>query len=211
MQRIAYRIHSRDYRSDGTHALSVADGGPTLKDRFFAQSSFATFAIANEGNTVKVRSDAPVELPGPLGCGIQTGAGTVLRALRVGAGASFVVTGAGAVGLSAVMAALVAGATTIIAVDVVPARLELAGSWAPRTRSTERRPMRSPRSDASPAAASTTRWTPPDYLLSSNRVSRRCGSEGQRRSLAHPDLMRRSSSTRTPSAELQDTDGRGRG
>ncbi len=75
---------------------------------------------------MKVRADAPLELLGPLGCGIQTGAGTVLRALRVGAGASFVVMGAGAVGLSAVMAARVAGAATIIAVDVVPARLELA-------------------------------------------------------------------------------------
>ena len=50
----------------------------------------------------------------------------MLRALRIGAGASFAVTGAGAVGLSAVMAARAAGATTIIAVDVVPARLDLA-------------------------------------------------------------------------------------
>src|SRR5690349_16926384 len=112
-------------RPDGSHALSTTDGG-TVHDRFFAQSSFGTFAIANEANTVKVRADAPLELLGPLGCGIQTGAGTVLRALRVGAGASFAVTGAGAVGLSAVMAAHAAGATTIIAVDVVPARLDLA-------------------------------------------------------------------------------------
>jgi aryl-alcohol dehydrogenase len=113
-------------RPDGSHALTLPDGSATLRDRFFAQSSFATFAIANEVNTVKVRDDAPLELLGPLGCGIQTGAGTVWRALRVGAGASFAVTGAGAVGLSAVMAARAAGATTIIAVDVVPARLELA-------------------------------------------------------------------------------------
>lgn len=113
-------------RPDGSHALALADGGTVLRDRFFAQSSFGTFAIAHQNNTVKVRDDAPLELLGPLGCGIQTGAGTVLRALRVGAGASFAVTGAGAVGLSAVMAARVAGATTIIAVDVVPARLDLA-------------------------------------------------------------------------------------
>lgn len=112
-------------RPDGSHALRLPDGG-TLHDRFFGQSSFGTYAIAHERNTVKVRADAPLELLGPLGCGIQTGAGTVLRALRVGAGASFAVMGAGAVGLSAVMAARVAGATTIIAVDVVPSRLELA-------------------------------------------------------------------------------------
>lgn len=113
-------------RPDGSHALLLPDGDATLHDRFFGQSSFATYAIAHESNTVKVREDAPLELLGPLGCGIQTGAGTVLRALEVGAGASFVVMGAGAVGLSAVMAARVAGATTIIAVDVVPARLDLA-------------------------------------------------------------------------------------
>lgn len=113
-------------RPDGSHALSLPDGEATLHDQFFGQSSFATYAIANEANTVKVRDDAPLELLGPLGCGIQTGAGTVWRALKVGPGASFAVTGAGAVGLSAVMAAHVAGASTIIAVDVVPARLELA-------------------------------------------------------------------------------------
>jgi aryl-alcohol dehydrogenase len=113
-------------RPDGSHAMLLPDGDGTLHDRFFGQSSFATYAVANERNTVKVRDDVPLELVGPLGCGIQTGAGTVLRALKVGAGATFAVTGAGAVGLSAVMAAHVAGATTIIAVDVVPSRLDLA-------------------------------------------------------------------------------------
>jgi aryl-alcohol dehydrogenase len=68
----------------------------------------------------------PLELLGPLGCGVQTGAGTVLNALKVHAGSSFAAFGAGAVGLSAVMAARAAGATTIVAVDLVPSRLELA-------------------------------------------------------------------------------------
>ncbi|MFJ9668825.1 NAD(P)-dependent alcohol dehydrogenase [Streptomyces sp. NPDC101219] len=113
-------------RPDGSHALRPADGGGILHDRFFGQSSFATHAVTNERNTVKVRPDAPLELLGPLGCGIQTGAGTVLRALSVGVGSTFAVMGAGAVGLSAVMAARVAGATTVIAVDVLPSRLELA-------------------------------------------------------------------------------------
>jgi aryl-alcohol dehydrogenase len=112
-------------RHDGTHALSDRDGH-ILNDRFFGQSSFGTFAIANERNVVKVRKDAPLELLGPLGCGIQTGAGAVLNALKVGAGDSFAAFGAGAVGLSAVLAAAATGATTIFAVDIVPARLELA-------------------------------------------------------------------------------------
>jgi aryl-alcohol dehydrogenase len=65
-------------------------------------------------------------LLGPLGCGIQTGAGAVINALKATPGSSFATFGGGAVGLSAVMAACVAGATTIIVSDVVPSRLELA-------------------------------------------------------------------------------------
>jgi aryl-alcohol dehydrogenase len=93
---------------------------------FFGQSSFATYALSYERNTVKVRKDAPLELLGPLGCGIQTGAGAVLNALNPPAGTAIAIFGAGAVGLSAVMAAVVAGCTTIIAVDVKENRLELA-------------------------------------------------------------------------------------
>ncbi|MDA5339169.1 NAD(P)-dependent alcohol dehydrogenase, partial [Stenotrophomonas maltophilia] len=109
----------------GHTAITDAHGQP-LHDHFFAQSSFATYALAREINAIKVPDDAPLELLGPLGCGIQTGAGAVLNALQVRSGSSFASYGAGAVGLSAVMAAKVAGATTIIAVDVVPSRLELA-------------------------------------------------------------------------------------
>jgi aryl-alcohol dehydrogenase len=73
-----------------------------------------------------VPEDAPLELLGPLGCGIQTGAGAAINALKVTPASSFVTLGAGAVGLSALLAAKICGATTIIAVDVVPSRLELA-------------------------------------------------------------------------------------
>ncbi len=112
---------------DGHGQTAITDvQGQSLHDHFFAQSSFATFAIAREINAIKVPDDAPLELLGPLGCGIQTGAGAVLNSLKVRSGSSFASYGAGAVGLSAVMAAKVAGATTIIAIDVVPSRLELA-------------------------------------------------------------------------------------
>ncbi|MCL7715290.1 NAD(P)-dependent alcohol dehydrogenase [Stenotrophomonas mori] len=110
---------------DGSTALQDPQGQP-LHDHFFAQSSFATYALSRENNAVKVPEDAPLELLGPLGCGIQTGAGAVINSLKVTPGSSFASYGAGAVGLSAVMAARVAGATTIIAIDVVPSRLELA-------------------------------------------------------------------------------------
>jgi aryl-alcohol dehydrogenase len=97
-----------------------------IHDHFFAQSSFATYAISRENNAIKVDQDAPLELLGPLGCGIQTGAGAVMNALKVSPASSFVLWGTGAVGLSALLAAKVCGATTIIAVDIVESRLELA-------------------------------------------------------------------------------------
>ncbi len=111
-------------RHDGTTALSSA--GSPVHSHFFGQSSFASHAICRERNVVKVRDDVPLALLGPLACGIQTGAGAVMNALRVGPGRSFAVFGAGSVGLSAVMAARVVGATTIVAVDINPERLALA-------------------------------------------------------------------------------------
>ena len=110
---------------DGGHALED-ENGQALNDHFFAQSSFATYALGRENNTVRVPKEAPIELLGPLGCGIQTGAGAVINSLKVTPGSAFAAFGGGAVGLSAVLAAKVAGASTIIAVDIVESRLALA-------------------------------------------------------------------------------------
>lgn len=112
-------------REDGSTTMTGADD-EVVHGSFFGQSSFASHAIVAARNAVKVPEGVPVELVGPLGCGIQTGAGTVLNSLGVSAGSSIVVSGTGAVGLSAIMGAKVAGATTIIAVDVLPERLEFA-------------------------------------------------------------------------------------
>jgi aryl-alcohol dehydrogenase len=114
-------------RGDGSFTLRDASGQP-VHSRFMGQSSFATYAIVTASDVVKIPDDAPLEIAGPLGCGIQTGAGTVLNSLAVSAGAAVVVAGAGSVGLAAVMGAKVAGATMIIAIDVMPERLELARS-----------------------------------------------------------------------------------
>lgn len=122
-----YALNFGGAREDGsTSTAGAATAQAPIHDHFFGQSSFGTFALAHERNVIKVPKDAPLELLGPLGCGIQTGAGAVMSALKVSPGSSFVTFGGGAVGLSAVMAARVAGATTIIAADVVPARLTLA-------------------------------------------------------------------------------------
>lgn len=124
-----YCHHSFDYcfggdRPDGSSPIS--QNGDTVHGSFFGQSSLATYSLCYDRNVVKVRKDAPIELLGPLACGIQTGAGAVLNALKVEQDTDFAVFGAGAVGLSAIMAAKIAGARRIIAVDVVPDRLELA-------------------------------------------------------------------------------------
>jgi aryl-alcohol dehydrogenase len=104
--------------------------GKVLKDdvnaAFFQQSSFATYAIAHERNVVKVPDEAPLKLLGPLGCGIQTGAGAVLNTLAPRAGTSLAVSGVGSVGLSAVMAAKLVGCHPIIAIDMQEERLKLA-------------------------------------------------------------------------------------
>ena len=115
-------------RPDSTTALHRGSGADRhgVHGHFFGQSSFATYSVASERNVVKIDDDLPFELAAPLGCGLQTGAGTVLNTLKVRAGSSVAIFGAGAVGLAAVMAARIAGATTIIGVDVNPARLTLA-------------------------------------------------------------------------------------
>lgn len=111
-------------RNDGSTALRGSDG--PVHSHVFGQSSFATYAIAQGRNTVKVDADLPLELMGPLGCGFLTGAGAVFNALDVQAGQSFVVLGAGAVGMAAIMAAKIRGATRIFAVDRSSDRVALA-------------------------------------------------------------------------------------
>jgi aryl-alcohol dehydrogenase len=112
-------------REDGSTAMRD-DRSEPVHDHFFGQSSFGTYALANERTVVKVPKDIPLDCLGPLGCGVQTGAGSVMNALKIGTGASFAAFGSGSVGLSAIMAARIVGATVIIAVDVIPSRLALA-------------------------------------------------------------------------------------
>lgn len=109
-------------RLDGSNAL--ATGG--VQGHFFGQSSFATHSLATSRNMVKVEHDLPLELLAPLGCGIQTGAGTIMHSFNVPVGKSVAIFGTGAVGLSAVMSARIVGADPIIGIDIVPKRLKLA-------------------------------------------------------------------------------------
>jgi aryl-alcohol dehydrogenase len=111
-------------RPDGSTTLRK--GKEAVHGSFFGQSSFANFALANQRNTVKVPDDVPVEMLGPLGCGVQTGAGAVINSLHPQAGSSIAVFACGTVGMSAILAAVVCGCGTIIAVDINSDRLKLA-------------------------------------------------------------------------------------
>jgi aryl-alcohol dehydrogenase len=122
-----YEVLPRNFgglRPDGTSPLSK--DGQRVFARFFGQSSFATYSLADERAAIKVPDDIPLEILAPLGCGVQTGAGAIIHSLNVGAGDTVAIFGTGSVGLSAVMAARIVGAERIIAVDLVPSRLALA-------------------------------------------------------------------------------------
>ncbi len=112
------------FRPDGTP--TITQNGQPLFAHFFTQSSFATHALATEVNTVKVRKDAPLELLGPLGCGIQTGAGSVMNGLEPLPDEAITIFGVGSVGLAAIMAAKLIGCRPIIAVDLMDSRLDIA-------------------------------------------------------------------------------------
>ncbi|AEM85976.1 NAD(P)-dependent alcohol dehydrogenase [Streptomyces violaceusniger] len=107
-------------RLDGSGTLSL-DGEP-LGSNFLGQSSFASHAVAGARSVVKIPTEVPLALAAPLGCGIQTGAGAVLRSLNVQPGGSVLILGAGSVGLSAVMAAVLAGAQTIVVAEPLESR-----------------------------------------------------------------------------------------
>lgn len=111
-------------RGDGTTVLKDTSG--TVSSHFFGQSSFATHAIVAAKNLIPVSGTAPLEILGPLGCGIMTGAGAVMNTLAVQSGHSVLVSGGGPVGLSGVMAAVALGADTIILVDPLESRRSLA-------------------------------------------------------------------------------------
>jgi len=121
------RLNLAPCRPDGScthHAL-----GRPLSAGFFGQSSFATHALVRERNAVKVPGAvSPEELAAlaPLGCGVQTGAGAVFNVLKPAVGSTIAIFGMGAVGLSAVLAARLAGCSRIVAVDLHAGRLDLA-------------------------------------------------------------------------------------
>ncbi len=111
-------------RLDGSTSLS--SGGEAIGSHFLGQSAFATHSIVSQRSVVKLDPSIDLEIAGPFGCGIMTGAGAVLNELAPPVGSTIAVFGAGTVGLAGVMAAKLAGCSEIVAVDLSPERLEIA-------------------------------------------------------------------------------------
>ncbi|RJL21685.1 alcohol dehydrogenase catalytic domain-containing protein [Bailinhaonella thermotolerans] len=108
---------------DGTTRLKV-DGRAARP--MIGIGSFAEYAVVNEPMCVKIDPSAPLAAMSLLACGVVTGVGAVLNVARVEPGSSVLVVGCGGVGLNVIQGATLAGATTIIAADIVRSKLDLA-------------------------------------------------------------------------------------
>jgi S-(hydroxymethyl)glutathione dehydrogenase/alcohol dehydrogenase len=117
-------VFDAGFLSDGTTRFHIGDE----RIHHNVPSSFAERSVVPATTAIKVDPDLPLEQVALLGCAVMTGVGAVRNTAGVRAGESVVVIGCGAVGLSAIQGARIAGAAPIVAVDVVPHKLELAAA-----------------------------------------------------------------------------------
>ena len=108
---------------NGARRLS-RNGAPLF--HYSGLSGFAQYAVVLPGSLVKMDRDIPFEDAAIFGCAVTTGAGAVFNSARVRPGESVAVLGLGGVGLNAVMAARIAGASAIIGIDLNPGKFPLA-------------------------------------------------------------------------------------
>ncbi len=111
-------------RDKEAHPRLSAGGKPI--GQFCDLSSFAEQLLVPQHGLVKVRPEIPLDKAALLGCGVITGMGAVFNTAAVTPGSTVAVVGAGGVGLSAIQAARISGASRIFAVDLVAEKLELA-------------------------------------------------------------------------------------
>ena len=110
---------------DGTSRAALRDGRELRQLMFLG--AFAEYAIVADHQAIVVPKELPFDQACLIGCGVMTGVGAALNVATIGYGDTVMVIGCGAVGLSAVQGARLAGAGAIIAVDLDPAKLALAG------------------------------------------------------------------------------------
>jgi NDMA-dependent alcohol dehydrogenase len=108
---------------DGTYRMHH-DGHPI--SQFLLISTFSPWSVVPEQSLVKVPKDVPLEMVCLLGCGVGTGLGSALNAAGVRAGHNVIVMGVGGVGINAVQGAAIAGAATVVAVDPIEFKREMA-------------------------------------------------------------------------------------
>jgi len=108
---------------DGTTRFSK-DGKPIF--HYMGTSTFSEYTVLPEISVAKISKDAPLEKVCLLGCGVTTGIGAVMNTAKVEPGATVAIFGLGGIGLSAVIGAVMAKASRIVAIDVNPAKFEIA-------------------------------------------------------------------------------------
>lgn len=108
----------------GHRRLRMLDG--SRLNHYSGVSVYAQYAVVTPQALVKIDDSVPMDVAALFGCAIVTGAGAVFNSARVAPGESVAVLGLGGVGLTSVMAAREAGAATIIGIDVLPSKFELA-------------------------------------------------------------------------------------
>ena len=111
---------------DGTPRLS-RDGEPVYHYSFL--STFAEACVVPERSCIPIATDVPFDVAALVGCAVTTGVGAVWRTAGVRPGDRVAVIGCGGVGLSALMAAVAAGAGSVVAVDAAEPKLEVARSF----------------------------------------------------------------------------------
>jgi S-(hydroxymethyl)glutathione dehydrogenase/alcohol dehydrogenase len=100
--------------------------GGELMHQFLNLSAFAEQMLVHEHALVKIREDMPLDRAALIGCGVLTGVGAVFHTAKVEPGTKVAVIGCGGVGLATINGAALAGAGRILAIDTLPAKLELA-------------------------------------------------------------------------------------
>lgn len=110
---------------DKSTPARLADGSTTVRSQFFGQSSFARLSVVQDFSVVKCPVPDILPCYAPLGCGFQTGAGTVLKAVNPAKSSRVVVFGLGSVGIAALLAAVHLEVKQVIGVDIVDGRLDL--------------------------------------------------------------------------------------
>ena len=125
-------VRGKPYLCSASQTVAMKDGTSRLKkgdqkvNHMLGVSSFAEYLVAHETAVVKIREDAPLDKVALIGCAVTTGVGAVVNTAKVEMGSSVAVFGCGGVGLNVVQGANLAGASKIIAIDVLDNKLEVA-------------------------------------------------------------------------------------